>query len=296
MNSQREVIYSKRRHALFGERINLDLSNMMFDVIEKVVDDFHDNSDFNGFNLELIKEFSVELEIGEDEFLKLDKKQIVEKTFNIIQETYKRKSEQIIEQSWPVIKDVYENQSGQYENIVIPISDGVKVYNILTNLKEAYTSRCRELIHSIEKAIILLTIDDAWKEHLRELDELKQSVQNASYEQKDPLLIYKFESFELFRTMIEKNNRDMISILMKGQLPIRESGQVQRAAAPKRLDLSKYETSKRDIYEGGNGKPEDTREPQKTQPIRVEKRVGRNDPCPCGSGKKYKNCHGVGEE
>lgn len=296
MNSQREVIYTKRRHALFGERINLDLSNMMFDVIEKMVDNYHVNSDFEGFNLELIKEFSVESDMEENEFLKLDKKQIVDKTFNIIQDTYKRKSEQIVEQSWPIIKDVYENQSGQYENIVIPISDGVKVYNILTNLKQAYDSRCRELLHSIEKAIIILIIEDAWKEHLRELDELKQSVQNASYEQKDPLLIFKFESFELFRSMIEKNNSDIVSILMKGQLPQREPSQLQRAHAPKRLDLSKFETSKRDIYEGGNGKPEDTREPQKAQPIRVEKKIGRNDPCPCGSGKKYKACHGVGAE
>ena len=297
MNSQREVIYTKRRElALFGERINLDLSNMMFDVIEKMVDNYHVNSDFEGFNLELIKEFSVESDMEENEFLKLDKKQIVDKTFNIIQDTYKRKSEQIVEQSWPIIKDVYENQSGQYENIVIPISDGVKVYNILTNLKQAYDSRCRELLHSIEKAIIILIIEDAWKEHLRELDELKQSVQNASYEQKDPLLIFKFESFELFRSMIEKNNSDIVSILMKGQLPQREPSQLQRAHAPKRLDLSKFETSKRDIYEGGNGKPEDTREPQKAQPIRVEKKIGRNDPCPCGSGKKYKACHGVGAE
>ncbi len=269
---------------------------MMFDVIEKMVDNYHVNSDFEGFNLELIKEFSVESDMEENEFLKLDKKQIVDKTFNIIQDTYKRKSEQIVEQSWPIIKDVYENQSGQYENIVIPISDGVKVYNILTNLKQAYDSRCRELLHSIEKAIIILIIEDAWKEHLRELDELKQSVQNASYEQKDPLLIFKFESFELFRSMIEKNNSDIVSILMKGQLPQREPSQLQRAHAPKRLDLSKFETSKRDIYEGGNGKPEDTREPQKAQPIRVEKKIGRNDPCPCGSGKKYKACHGVGAE
>ena len=296
MNSQREVIYTKRRHALFGERINLDLSNMMFDVIEKIVDNFHPNSDYENFNLELIKEFSVETELSEDEFLKLDKKDIIEKTFSLIQETYKRKSDYIIEQSWPIIKDVYENQSGQYENIIIPISDGVKVYNILTNLKQGYDTHCRELLHSIEKAVILLSIDDSWKEHLRELDELKQSVQNASYEQKDPLLIYKFESFELFRTMIEKINSEIIAILMKGQLPQREPSQIQRAHAPKRLDLSKLETSKRDIYEGGNGKPEDTREPQKVQPVRVEKRVGRNDPCPCGSGKKYKACHGVGME
>ena len=297
MNSQREVIYTKRRHALYGERINLDISNTMYDVIEVIVNDYHQNNDFTGFNLELIKEFSIESELTEDEFIQKSKSIILEKVFTQIQDTFKRRSEAIMQQASPVIRDIYENQSAQYENIVIPISDGVKVYNIVANLKSSYETECRDLIKAFEKSIILLTIDEAWKEHLRELDDLKQSVQNATYEQKDPLLIYKFESFELFRSMIEKNNRDMMSIFMKGQIPIRESSQVQKAQAPKRLDLSKFETSKRDINEGGNeSQHQDTREHQKTQPIRVEKKVGRNDPCPCGSGKKFKNCHGVGLE
>jgi len=295
MNSQREVVYTKRRHALFGERISLDIANMMYDVIEKIVNDYHSSNDYEGFSLELIKEFSLEAPMEEQEFIKLDKEAIVEQVFKIAQETYKRKSEAISKQALPVIKDVYEHQAALYENIVVPITDGVKGYNIVTNLKKAYETQCRELIRSFEKTIILYVIEEAWKEQLRELDDLKQSVQNATYEQKDPLLIYKFESFELFRIMVEKMNRDIISILMKGQLPITEPSQVQRAQAPKRLDLSKYETSKRDVYgTGGNGQPGgDTREPQKTQPIRVEKKVGRNEPCPCGSGKKFKNCHGV---
>jgi preprotein translocase subunit SecA len=297
MNSQREVIYTKRRHALFGERINLDIANMMYDVIEKITDDYHSNGDYLGFNLELIKRLSLEAPMDESTFGKESKAAIVDEIYKLAQEVYKRKTDTISQQAWPVIKEVYEHQSAQYENIVVPITDGTKVYNIITNLQKAYESKCRELIHSFEKACILMTMDDAWKENLRELDDLKQSVQNATYEQKDPLLIYKFESFELFRAMVQDVNNNIVSILMKGQIPISEPSQVQRAQAPKRLDLSKYEASKKDIYEdGGNGQPHDTREQQKTQPIRVEKKVGRNDPCPCGSGKKYKSCHGIGLE
>jgi preprotein translocase subunit SecA len=294
MNSQREVVYTKRRHALFGERISLDIANMMYDVVEKIVDDYHSSNNYQGFNLELIRDFSMEAPMEEEEFLKLDKEKIVEAVCKVAHETYRRKSDVISNQAWPEIKEVYEHQAALYENIVVPITDGVKGYNIVTNLKKAYETKCRDLIRSFEKTIILYIIEEAWKEQLRELDDLKQSVQNATYEQKDPLLIYKFESFELFRIMVEKMNRDIISILMKGKLPVRESHQVQRAQAPKRLDLSKYETSKRDINEtGGNDGMGDTREQQKHQPVSVEKKVGRNDPCPCGSGKKFKNCHGV---
>ena len=297
MNSQREVIYTKRRHALFGERINLDIANMIYDVVEKIVEDYQSNADFQGFNLELIKRLSIEAPMEEEKFLKENKGAIVEEVFKFAQEVYKRKTETISQQAWPVIKDVYENQAGQYENIVVPITDGTKVYNIITNLQKAYDSKCRELTHSFEKSAILMTMDDAWKENLRELDDLKQSVQNATYEQKDPLLIYKFESFQLFKTMVEELNYTIVSMLMKGQIPISESSQVKQAQAPKRLDLSKFETSKKDIYNnGGDGQPHDTRERQITQPIRVEKKVGRNDPCPCGSGKKYKSCHGIGAE
>lgn len=295
MNSQREVIYTKRRHALFGERISLDIANMMYDVIEKIVNDFHSNNDYNGFNLELIRDFSIEASMDEDAFLKMDKEVIIKEIFAQAQDSYKRRVEAITQNAWPVIKDVFEHQSGQYENIVVPITDGARVYNIVTNLKKSYDSHCYELIRSFEKTAILINFDDVWKEHLRELDDLKQSVQNATYEQKDPLLIYKFESFELFRTMIEKVNRDIVAILSKSQIPISEPSQVKQAQAPKRLDLSKFETSKRDINSGG-GESQDTREHQKTQPIRKEKQVGRNDQCPCGSGKKYKNCHGVGAE
>jgi preprotein translocase subunit SecA len=297
MNSQREVIYTKRRHALNGERISLDIFNMVFDVIEKIAEEYHNNSDFHGFNLELIRVLSLEAPMDEKEFVKYSPSEITDKTYELAIETYKRKSDHMAQQSFPVIKDVYEHQGAVYENIVIPISDGTKVYNIIAPLQKSYESKCRELVRSFEKAAILLSIDDAWKEHLRELDELKQAVQNASYEQKDPLLIYKFESFGLFKSMVEKVNNDIVSLLMKGQIPIRESSQVQKAQAPRRMDLSNLHTQK-DEYSGGggSGEPQSNKEQPKAQPVRVEKKVGRNEPCPCGSGKKYKNCHGVGLE
>jgi len=187
------------------------------------------------------------------------------------------------------VKNVYERQGQIYDNIVIPITDGHKTYNIVTNLKKAYESEGKDLVKSIEKSISLLTIDEAWKEHLREMDDLKQSVQNATYEQKDPLLIYKFESFELFKTMVEKVSKDVVSILMKGNIPVQDPEQVKQAEQRRKLDMSKFNTSRSE-----SGSPEE--EKKAVQPVRVEKKVGRNDPCPCGSGKKFKQCHGINAE
>jgi preprotein translocase subunit SecA len=295
MNNQREGIYKMRHHALFGERISVDIANMMFVVCETIVNEHHGNSDFDEFNLELIRALSIESPLTEHEFLHGNTEELTEKTFQSILEIYKRKEEFISNNAFPVIRDVYEHQSSVYENIVVPISDGTRTYHIVTNLKKAYETKGRELVKSFETSIMLLIIDEAWKEHLREMDDLKQSVQNAAYEQKDPLLIYKFEAYELFNQMLKKMNKDVVSILMKGNIPISDSSGVQKAQAPKRLDLSKYATSKSDVEGISSGSEQDTREVQKTQPIRVEKKVGRNDPCPCGSGKKFKNCHGVGE-
>jgi preprotein translocase subunit SecA len=296
MNSQREVVYTKRHHALFGERINVDIANMIYDVIESIVESNLGSQDYEAFNLELIKELSVDSPVSEEVFMKGDKNQITEEVYKVALEAYRRKSEVIANQAYPVISDVYLKQSAVYENIVVPITDGAKVYHIVTNLKKAYESSGRELTRSFEKSAILHSIDEGWKEHLRELDELKQSVQNATYEQKDPLLIYKFESFELFKQMMDKINREISSVLMKGRIPSQDPSQVQKATPPKRLDMSRMETRHSDSDGGGSGRPEGNREPQKVQPVRVEKKVGRNDPCPCGSGKKFKNCHGVGLE
>ena len=195
----------------------------------------------------------------------------------------------------PVIKKVYEEQGDRFENIVVPVTDGKRVYNITCNLKDTYLSESKEIIKSFEKSILLHSIDEAWKEHLRDMDDLRQSVQNASYENKDPLLIYKLESFDLFKKMVDEMNRKSVSILMRGQIPMREPEQVRQAANERKTDYSKYRTQKDEISERrrlqGEVASRDTRD-QKREPLRTEKTAGRNEPCPCGSGKKYKNCHG----
>lgn len=295
MNSQREVIYKKRKHALLGERLSVDVANMMYDVIENLVETYHSEGNFEEFELELIRSFSMDSPVQESEFLKGNSGEIAEKLYAKVLSTYKRKVESISQQAYPVLKDVYDRMSHVYENVVVPITDGVKVYQVITNLKANADSEGRELSRSYEKTIVLATIDESWKEHLREMDELKESVQNATYEQKDPLLIYKFESFELFKTMITKINKDVVSTLMKGHIPSQDPEQVKEAQRRRQVDMSKYRTSKSDFsqYSSTGGGTQGPDKNQKVEPVRVEKKVGRNDPCPCGSGKKYKNCHGL---
>jgi preprotein translocase subunit SecA len=294
MNSQREVIYTRRKHALFGERLGLDIANMIYDVTESIVNTYHGTDEFEAFKLELIRIFSIESPVDVEEFKKVDRNDLVERIYALMLETMKRKRETISQQAMPVIKDVYEKQSQVYENIVVPVSDGMRVFQILTNLEKCYKSEGAELVKSYEKSIVLATIDQAWQEHLRELDQLRQSVRNAAYEQKDPLLIYKFEAFELFTQMIDKVNRDVVSTLMKAHIPVRDPKAVQKAEGPKKMDLSKFAANKQDTpqYNDPSAGGGDPNRPQRVQPVRVEKKVGRNDPCPCGSGKKYKACHG----
>src|SRR3989339_691763 len=286
MNNQREVIYKRRRHALFGDRLKVDIVNNMMDVCENLLMEYQSNQDYEGLQLEAYRILSVELPFDIDTFRKEDAGPLSEQLYRTVLEAYKRKSKSIQERVFPVVKNVYERQGQIYDNIVIPITDGHKTYNIVTNLKKAYESEGKDLVKSIEKSISLLTIDEAWKEHLREMDDLKQSVQNATYEQKDPLLIYKFESFELFKTMVEKVSKDVVSILMKGNIPVQDPEQVKQAEQRRKLDMSKFNTSRSE-----SGSPEE--EKKAVQPVRVEKKVGRNDPCPCGSGKKFKQCHGI---
>ncbi|NYI48487.1 preprotein translocase subunit SecA [Macellibacteroides fermentans] len=310
MNSQREVVYSRRRHALLGERIGIDVLNTIYDTSSAIVDQHE--GDFESFKLELFKVFAMECPFTEDEFRSGKSDALTDKLFGAALKTFKRKMERLSEVANPVIKQVYENQGGMYENIMIPITDGKRMYNISCNLKEAYETECKAIVKSFQKSIVLHTIDEAWKEHLREMDELRHSVQNASYENKDPLLIYKLESYNLFKTMVDNMNRKTASILMRGQIPVREEPKqsqaeaeaahaaaqrvaVQQAVPEKRQDMSKYRTQKDEI--GGTTQTEERAEqrPQpKHEPVRVEKQVGRNDACPCGSGKKYKNCHGKG--
>ncbi|HLN19691.1 MAG TPA: preprotein translocase subunit SecA [Bacteroidales bacterium] len=292
MNSQREVIYKKRKHALLGERLTVDIANMMFDVTENIVSVYHDDSDFEGFDFELIRSFSLDSPVSPDEFKSDSTETLTDKVYSRVLEAYKRKIEAISAQAYPVLKDVHDRMSHVYENVVVPISDGMRVFQVITPLKATVESGGLELARSYEKTIVLATIDDAWKEHLREMDELKQSVQNATYEQKDPLLIYKFESFELFKTMINKVNKDVVSTLMKGHIPVQEPDQVKEAQRRRQVDMSRLRTSKSDfpqLNSSGGGPSEN----HKTEPVRVDKKVGRNDPCPCGSGKKYKSCHGA---
>jgi preprotein translocase subunit SecA len=294
MNSQREVIYTKRRHALFGERIQIDIANIMYDVCESIVNEYHGNLEYEDFKLEVLRVLSIEPPFNESDYLKLGSDEIIEKLYSTIHDSYLRKQAIIARQAYPVIKDVYEKQSKIYENIVVPISDGTKTYHILTNLEQSYNTQGEELARSYEKSIVLATIDEFWKENLRELDDLKQSVQNAAYEQKDPLLIYKFESYELFRAMIDKINKHVVGILMRGHIPISDSSEVQKGQSQRSLDLSELEAKKSEFQTSydDNQQEQQQRQEQRVQPIRVEKKIGRNDPCPCGSGKKYKYCHG----
>ena len=300
MNSQREVIYTKRRHALYGERLSVDINNMAYDVSEDIVMDNQEGRDYEGFKLELLRAFSIGAQIDQEEFYKEDGGKLTEQVYSQAMEKYKRKSEFIAKTSLPVITNVYENQSATYENIVVPFSDGIKTLQVVTNLKKSYDTEGRELVKSFEKNITLAIIDEGWKEHLRELDDLRQSVQQARYEQKDPLLIYKLESFNLFKQFIKKINNEIVSFLFKGNIPAPEGSTesaVRQIEGPKRTDYSQVTAARPSAPEMPTNANPQSQEPnpqaqQRVTPVRVEKKVGRNEPCPCGSGKKFKQCHG----
>ena len=333
MNKQRTVVYTKRRHALMGERIGMDIANMIWDRCANAID----QADYESCKMNILQTLAMEPPFNEEEFRSEKKEKLAEQTFNAAMELFKRKTDRMAQIAYPVVKQVYENQGHMYENILIPITDGKRVYNISCNLKNAYESECKEIVKSFEKAILLHVIDEAWKENLRELDDLKQSVQNASYEQKDPLLIYKLESVNLFDAMVDKINSQTISILMRGQIPVQVPPQnmhrppmpnqapvppSQQAPVPPRpaqapatphpaqagrpvpppmpvhaaprQEAPRYREQREELHDPYQqaAAQHDTREKQKREPFRAEKTVGRNDPCPCGSGKKYKNCHG----
>ena len=293
MNKQRTVIYEKRRHALMGERIGMDISNMIWDRVVNIIE----NNDYDGCKEQFLAIMAMECPFTEDEFQGgMKKDDLAEKAFEAAMDNFRRKTDRLAEVAMPVITQVYENQGQIYENILVPITDGKLVYNIRTNLKEAYESQSKAVVRDFEKAILLHNIDDAWKENLRELDELKKSVQNASYEQKDPLLIFKLESADLFSTMVNKINNATVSTLMRGQIPVQAPEQVQEAAPEEEHPAQQLTESHESLDEdGADEQPaatEQREEPQ--QPIVKEKTPGRNDPCPCGSGKKFKNCHGKG--
>ena len=297
MNSQREVIYKKRRHALFGERIDVDILNMIFDMSDSITAEHHQNGrdGFEDFRLDLIRSLSLDTPVSEADFVGLKPDDVSDKIYHAAIANFTRRSQAISKQAMPVIKNVYETKSHIYNNIVVPITDGLRLFNIVTNLEKAYKTQGLDLVKSYEKQVILATIDEHWKENLRELDELRTSVQNASYEQKDPLLIYKLESFNLFKAMMERVNKGVVSTLMKGQIPISEADEVREAPAVRHhADRSKYREEKSDVSSGSQDKQPE--EKHVVQQVRVTPKVGRNEPCPCGSGKKFKNCHGHGLE
>jgi len=296
MNSQRTVIYTKRKSALFGDRLDVDLNNTFFDVVEDIATEYKEVNNYEGFRLEVIRVFSVDTSTSAEEFAGLTVNKLVDKTFGEVTDFYKRKSEAIAQQAFPVLKDVYDTRGNQVENIVVPFTDGMRDIQIAVPLKKAIANKGMEVVKSFEKNVTLYLIDDAWKEHLREMDELKQSVQNAVYEQKDPLLVYKFESFELFRQLLASVNKDLVSFLFRGGIATQQAPEEVREAKPQpKMDMRNMRTSKAEMVIEGGGLPDDMRELQKASPVRVEQKIGRNDPCPCGSGKKYKNCHGVGQ-
>ena len=287
MNSQRTVIYSKRHHALFGERLSIDINNMMYDLGEKLLNDAREAKDYEGLKMDLLSTMGIDVPFSEEEFDRSKTDVLAQQIFDAALEHYREKSRIIGEKTMPVIKNVYERQT-HFENIAIPITDGRHAMNVIVNLKRAVENGAREVSLCIEKSITLGLIDNAWKEHLRELDDLKESVQNATYEQKDPLVIYKLESFNLFSEMIEKINEEVISFLMRADIPVQDADTVREHRA-RGMDRSQIKEQRNDLLSQAHS---NTQHKEVTQPIRVEKKVGRNDPCPCGSGKKYKNCHG----
>ena len=286
MNSQREVIYTKRRNALSGERVEIDVMNMMQDMAQ-ILAERAEEYDYESFSEMVMMNLSIDLGFDEEFFNQAKPAQIAEKLHAHMLETYQRRMDTMVLKSAPVIKEVYETQGAIYQNIAIPVSDGRKMMTMSVNLKKAYETEGKELARTLSKSITLWQIDEKWKEHLRDMDDLKQSVQNATYEQKDPLLIYKFESFNLFSKMLEELNQEVLSFLLRAHIPLRDASEAKAPAQQRKPDMSQMQTSRTDLVTNGG-------EQKSKMPVHVEKQVGRNDPCPCGSGKKFKNCHGKG--
>ena len=286
MNSQREVIYSKRRNALSGERVEIDVMNMMQDIARLLVEK-SEGMPYEDFCEYVMSTLSIEPGFDETAYNKGKVEDLAAALCENMLVTHRRRMDTIIQRTMPILKDIAERNAAMPDDamIRIPVSDGRKVYPVTLNIKKAVESEGRELIRAISKSIVLFRIDDCWKEHLRDMDDLKQSVQNATYEQKDPLLIYKFESFNLFSQMLEDMNKDVLAFLLRAHIPLRDGSTAQAPAQPRKPDMSQMNTSRTDLVTNGG-------EPKSKMPVHVEKQVGRNDPCPCGSGKKFKNCHG----
>ena len=297
MNKQRTVVYEKRRHALMGERIGMDISNTIWDRVVNIIE----NNDYEGCKEEFIRIFGIEVPFTDEQFYNEKHDNLAEGSFQQVMAAFKRKTDRIQAVAMPIIQQVYENQGDRFDRIMVPITDGRRMYNIPCNLKEAYDTECKSIVKQFEKMILLHIIDESWKENLRELDELKHSVQNASYEQKDPLLIFKLESVKLFDNMVNNMNNRIVSILMRSGIPEMQQAPQEAPQEMPRQQKPQYTETKRDLNEEQLQDPNqaaaaahDTRAQQPRTPLVKDKLPGRNDPCPCGSGKKFKNCHGRG--
>ena len=302
MNSQREVIYTRRRHALYGERIEIDLNNIMYDFADNFVEE-NRGIEYDDFRMELIRQVAVELPMDEATYAEAKPEELSEAIVKALKETYARRAKAVADTVRPVMERVYEDRKDQLDsNIYFPITDGHLGYNVPVNLRKCRDTDGAEIFKVFSKVVMFTTIDDAWREHLREMDDLRQSVQNATYEQKDPLLIYKFESFGLFSKMLVKVNREVLAILNKAYIPVREQTpeEMQRQQQERaRLQAERERRAKVDVNKLQASRMQAAaqagqQDKSKPMPVHVEKKVGRNDPCPCGSGKKYKNCHGKG--
>jgi preprotein translocase subunit SecA len=306
MNAQRKAIYKKRRNALFGDRLDLDIDNMFYDMCESTVM-VHTKNDFESFEMDLIRILGINSPVTQEEYNSLDQNVIVEKVYNSMSDQYDRKNNKIITMAMPQIKHVHETMSDKYKNIVFPLSDGRRMMQLVVNLEEAYNSEGRTIIRSLEKNVILGMIDNEWKEHLREMDDLRSAVHNAQYEQKDPLLIYKLESFELFKGMLSRLNTEATELLMNMDVALEQQIQSTNKEVTSQDNYSKAKTNndpeagttsstRPPKFEGSQGYANaienSMRQVEKKQPVTVDPKIGRNDPCPCGSGKKYKQCHG----
>jgi preprotein translocase subunit SecA len=335
MNAQRKVIYSRRHHALMGERIGIDIMNMLYETAGNIVKRYGSQSDYEDLRMDVLTTFGFEPSFTEDEYKKMGTDKQVDTIYRQAITTFNQRTEKMAEAAMPVISDIVENHGGK-GLVRVPITDGKRVFGITVDLEESYNEGCKNIAKAWQKSILLMSIDEAWKEHLRELDQLRQSVQNASYEQKDPLVIYKIESFKMFDAMLDNMNAKAVASLTRGQIPVQAQSQPPReqqapaqaeeatetdnspripaprysntsvspsmptaepVAAPERRDDYRKYTAHKEEYPGQDEQRQAARAPQgphHTDPIKVGPKVGRNDPCPCGSGKKYKNCHGKG--
>lgn len=315
MNKQRTYIYSRRHHALLGERVGIDIANMLYDTVENIVNTYDQPTDYDDMSLELLRVLTIEPPFTEEEFRNMSKEEMIQTLHDAANAALQRKSDRIIEIAMPVIKDWVENR-GATGRIAVPITDGKRIFNLVVDITEAYNTQCRSIVKEWHKAILLVTIDELWKEHLRELDQLRQSVQNASYEQKDPLVIYKVESFHLFESMLNTLNVKSMSALMRGQIyvqerptaasatldseekqPAEKQPEVKRAMPERPNDYSRYKATKESLpgeAEQRAAASAHQGEAQRPMPVKAAPKIERNAPCPCGSGKKYKNCHGRG--